>query len=385
MISTHLRQKLANILGIPSSRCPLEPEHRGDVAWDGLIIEKWLWTSEPGSRVPSVLYRPEHPTGPMPVMVITCGHGGSKSHWQYTYVPQLYAGLGIATLVLDPIGEEERHIEGGLGTRAHDPEAVHLRAKHAGRLIMGKLVFDTMRGIDFLLERDDIDPDRIGVAGNSLGGAKAGWMLALDTRLKIALVSGWTFDDSMLTYGKFCTRIPNQLLRKLCSWSEYLSLAAPHCAVLILNGDVDVVIDKENDGAAWRGVRSAVTETVPVYADRGAPGAIDCWFEPGGGHRPYHGYPIALEWLHRYIGTPGWALEEIRNLPSVNGGEWCDANGVVLEKLYGTDLHDRGTTLPDLNLRNVPRETLACLHPDETGDPIYTIEGWLDTIEHARE
>ncbi|MDP6749872.1 MAG: hypothetical protein QGH37_23160 [Candidatus Poribacteria bacterium] len=36
---------------------------------------------------------------------------------------------------------------------------------------MGKLVFDTMRGIDFLLQRDDIDPERIGVAGNSLGGA----------------------------------------------------------------------------------------------------------------------------------------------------------------------------------------------------------------------
>ena len=58
---------------------------------------------------------------------------------------------------------------------------------------------------------------------------------------------------------------------------------------------------------------------------------------------------------------------------------------MVLEKLYGTDLHDRGTTLPDPGLRNVPRETLACLHPDEIGDPQYTIEGWLVSIESANK
>lgn len=376
----NLRASLTTLLGIPDERCPLEPECRGTFEWDGMVIEKWIWTSEPGSRIPSVLYRPVNPTDPMPAMVITCGHGGSKSHWQYTYIPQLYAKLGIATLVLDPIGEEERHITGGMGTRAHDPESVHIQADAAGRLIMGKLVFDTMRGIDFLLTRNDIDPDRIGVAGNSLGGAKAGWMLALDTRLKIALVSGWTFDDSMLTYGKFCTRIPNRRLREHCTWPEFLALAAPHCAVLILNGDADVVIDKENDGTAWRGVRKAVTAARPTFAAHGAHDAIDCWFETGGGHRPYHGYPIALEWLHRAIGTPGRRLEQIRALPSVNAGEWCDANEVVLEKLYGTDLHDRGTTLPDLGLRNIPREMLACLQPDEIGDPLYTLEGWLRII-----
>ncbi|MBT5874714.1 MAG: hypothetical protein HOH43_14955 [Candidatus Latescibacteria bacterium] len=381
MHATQLRETLSRSLGIPHDRCELAAEHRGDLVWDGLVIEKWVWSSEPGSRVPSVLYRPKNVKGKMPAVVLTCGHGGSKSHWQYTYIPQLYARLGIATLVLDPIGEEERHKEGHLGTRAHDPESVHLRAQAAGRLIMGKLVFDTMRGIDFLLERSDIDENRIGVAGNSLGGAKAGWMLALDTRLKIALVSGWTFDDTMVSYGKFCTRIPNQLLRSHCDWPEFLALAAPHCAVLLLNGDADVVIDKNGDGAAWRGARAAVSSASPLFADKGARGAIASWFEPGGGHRPYHGYPVALEWLHKFLGTPGWSLNQIRCLPSINCGAWCDDNGVELERLYGTDLHDRGTSLPDLSLRNVPREALACLHDHEIGHPSYTLEGWIDLVE----
>jgi cephalosporin-C deacetylase-like acetyl esterase len=190
MKTEDLRSQLTTLLGIPTTRCDLAPEPRGQFERDGVVIERWIWTSEPGSRVPSVLYRPSDPEGKIPAMVITCGHGGSKSQWSLTYIGQTYARLGVACLVLDPIGEEERHIRGEMGTRAHDPEPVHNCADHAGRLIMGKLVFDTMRGIDFLHTRSDIDFDCIGIAGNSLGGAKATWMLALEPRLRLGLVCG---------------------------------------------------------------------------------------------------------------------------------------------------------------------------------------------------
>ena len=219
------------MLGIPDKRVPLDAERRGELERDGIVFEKWVFTSEPGSRVPAVLYRPKEPTEKMPAIVLTFGHGGSKSQWSLVYIGQLYARLGVACLVLDPIGEEERHVSGGLGTRAHDPEPVHSSSDQAGRLIMGKLVFDTMRGIDFLLTRADIDPDRVGVAGNSLGGAKATWMLALEAQLKLGLVSGWGYGDHLMTHGKFCTRIPNQRLRAVCDWVEFVGLAAPDCAV----------------------------------------------------------------------------------------------------------------------------------------------------------
>lgn len=371
-----LRKSLLQLLGIPEERCELAPEPRGQFDRDGLTVEKWLWTSEPGSRVPSVLYRPSEPPGPMPAVVLTCGHGGSKSQWSFTYIGQLYARLGVACLVLDPIGEEERHLTGGLGTRAHDPEPVHLCADNAGRLVMGKLVFDTMRGIDFLLERADIDPDRIGVAGNSLGGAKATWMLGLDPRLKMGIVSGWGYGEHLTVHGKFCTRIPNQRLRAECGWVDFLSLAAPDCAILVMNGDADVIIDDRGDGLIWDETR----EHLKAAAEHFPEGNVACWFEPGGGHRPYHGHVIALRWLNVHLGTPGYSAEQIRSLPTVNAGIWCDRNGIEFEKLYGTTLHQRGTTLADLELRAIQREELACLHAHEVGDPQYTLEGWLDTI-----
>ena len=231
-----LKAELKNVLGIPFEGCDLQPESRGFVERDGIVIEKWIWTSEEGSRVPSVLYLPKERKGKVPAIVLTFGHGASKSSWQYVYMAQLYAKLGVACLALDPIGEEERNIEGAMGTRDHDPKPVINRADAAGRMIMGKLVFDTMRGVDYLLTRQDIDHCHIGVGGNSLGGAKAGWMLALDTRIRMALVSGWAFGDHMLVSGKLCTTVPNKRLRERCNWPEFLSLAAPHCAVLILNG-----------------------------------------------------------------------------------------------------------------------------------------------------
>ena len=375
--NTDLQKRLTNLLGIPAQRGDLAPESRGQIQGDGGVGERWIWTAEPGSRVPSILYRPAVVQKPGPAVVITCGHGESKSQWSLTYIGQTYARLGLACLVLDPIGEEERHIEGGLGTRAHDPEPVHDHSDGCGRLIMGKLVFDTMRGIDFLLTRKDIDASRIGVAGNSLGGAKATWMLALDSRLRMGLVCGWGYSDHLTVHGKFCTRIPNIRMREICDWQELIMLAAPECAILVLNGDNDPIIDDDKTGTVWQDTRQLIEAVRPKFGD----GNVDYWFESGVGHRHYHGHKVALEWIHKHLGTPEVSLDEIRALPELKAGEWCDRHGITLEKLYGVPIHQGGANLPDLDLRPIPKEDLACLDRGEVGDPQYTIEGWLDSLE----
>ncbi len=378
------RAQLRDMLDIPKNRVPLAAEKRGQVEWDGIVIEKWVFTSEPGSRIPAVLYRPKNPPAKMPAIVFTFGHGGSKSQWQYNFGGQLYARMGIACLAMDPIGEEERHAKGRLGTRAHDPKAVSDRADKAGRLIMGKLVFDTMRGIDFLMERDDIDHDRIGVAGNSLGGAKAGWMAAVEPRIKMALVCGWAYDDIALR-TKYCTTLPARRMREQLTWAEYAALPAPDCAVKIMNGDADWVIDREDDGSAWKNMDKAVAAAASVYSLLGPGGNVETWCEPAGGHRPYFAYKEALEWVHRHLGAPAMTLEQIRALPTLNSGNYCDQHGIKLERLYGTPLHQRGATLPDLGIRPTPREVLAVLRPEELGADEFTIEGWLKALEQTVE
>jgi dienelactone hydrolase len=374
------RQQLRAALGIPSQQVPLAAEKRGQFEHDGIVIEKWIFTSEPGSRVPAVLYRPKSSAQPMPAIVFTYGHGCSKSQWAYHYAGLLYAKLGLASLAIDPMGEEERNVQGRMGTREHDIAALDERAAAANRIIMGKLVYDTMRSIDFLLERDDIDSQRIGIVGFSLGGTKASWMAALDPRIKLAIVAGWCYGDAALP-TKLCSKVPTERMLKLCTWPQFATLAAPSCALLVMNGDADVIIDRTGDGSAWRQTSATINEAAATYQRLGVAEKIENWMEPQAGHRPFFIYKRAIEWIHQYLGTPGWSLEQIQALPTINSGQWCDLHGVQLEKLYSSELHYRGATLVDLKLIPVSRETLACLRPNELGTPEFTLEGWLTTIE----
>src|SRR5665811_330405 len=54
-------------------------------------------------------------------------------------------------------------------------------------------IFYHMRCVDLLTERRDVDPERIGVIGHSLGGHNAIFTAAFDERLKVVVTSsGWT-------------------------------------------------------------------------------------------------------------------------------------------------------------------------------------------------
>lgn len=369
----NLRTTLNRLLGIPDTRCDLVPEKRGEIDLDHVVVEKWLFNAEPGSRIPLNLYRPRQMTERIPAIVMTCGHGGSKSVPVLNYIARTYAMSGIACLLADPFGEEERHHEGGMGTRAHDAQSVAYRCELAGRPVMGKFVFDAMRSLDFLESLNWVNHDRLGVAGNSLGGAIAGWLYALEPRLRAVIVSGWTFSDYLcFQHGKHCTRVPNLKLRAVCDWDEFLRLGFEHAACLVMNGDADSIIDDDTSGTVWRDTKEHCV-TVDPARER-----LRTWFCHGGGHRAYHGTAHALRFMEEHLGTCSTTAHEIAELPEIHYGAWCDRYGIQLESLYGIELHHRGVMLPDLGLKPLDRVSLAVLTPDEVGNADYTIDGWLE-------
>lgn len=311
-------------------------------------------------------------SGPVPAIVMTCGHGDSKSVPHITCVARTYAQAGVACLLADPLGEEERHQEGALGTRAHDDPDVADRCELAGRSVMGKFVFDAMRCFDFLEALDWVDTDRLGVAGKSLGGAVAGRLFALEPRLRLTIVSGWAFSDFLrLRHGKHCTRVPNQKVRAVCGWDEFLRLGAAHSSLLVLSGDADVVVDGDRSATVWRDTAAHLATLDP------SGGCLQTWFCSGGGHRPYHGNKRALRLIHEHLGTPLLTADQIAALPELHYGTWCDRHGVELEPLYGTELHYRGAMLPDSVLEPIAPGLLAVLTRHELGTEDLTIDGWL--------
>ena len=52
---TETRQKLSQMLGPPTRKVPLQAEKRSEVRLDDIVMEKWGYTSETGSRIPAVL------------------------------------------------------------------------------------------------------------------------------------------------------------------------------------------------------------------------------------------------------------------------------------------------------------------------------------------
>ncbi len=71
------------------------------------------------------------------------------------------------------------------GERSHTSEADTFKAMlWEGRVLWGMMVYDSIRALDWLVARPDVDPSRIGTLGMSMGSTMAQWLAALDERVK---------------------------------------------------------------------------------------------------------------------------------------------------------------------------------------------------------
>ena len=106
----------------------------------------------------------------------------------------LLALNGMVALVFDPVDQGERmqllDKNGDYlmwGTLGHTMSGT-------GSILLGintatYEIWDGMRGIDYLQSRPEVDPERIGITGNSGGGTQTSMIMALDDRIKAAAPS----------------------------------------------------------------------------------------------------------------------------------------------------------------------------------------------------
>jgi dienelactone hydrolase len=378
--ATDLRLRMARALTLPESRVPLDAQTHRTTPGDGYRIESVTYASEPGSRVTALLYLPES-VGPLPAVVVACGHGGSKSALYAQYAGQLYAKFGFACLVVDTIGEEERHNDRKMGARGHD--LYHLPKEERGpfmvnemrRSILGKIVWDLMRGIDYLETRPEVDSTRVGVVGYSLGGASASTLAILDPRVKCAVIAGWGTIPSLAVYGKPCTLVPYQDFAGMMDFSELTALLAPHAATLFLSGAVDTIMDPTGGGAVFKGeIESSVHEAKVLLGGAGIPCELEAEFVESGCHRPYFLTPRALQWMQQHL--QGGVSDT--QPATINYGTWVDSQGQQIEELYATEARERGTTVVDVSAVYRDPASLACLPPDAPPPGEYTFEGWMN-------
>lgn len=381
------RKEMAAILTLPVDRVALDGTvHRtGESA--ACRVESISYASEEGSRVTALLWLPRDATTPVPAIVVACGHGGSKSCAYAQYAGQLYASLGMACLAIDTIGEEERNAEGRMGSRAHDlydipkPERAAYMTDELKRSVLGKIVWDLMRGLDYLESRSEVDASRMAVVGYSLGGASASALAILDSRIDACIISGWGLTPLVVTRGKECTQLPYVAFSDLMRFDEMTALLAPHCAALFYSGDSDAVIDGyENGPALVRDITAAVHGAKNILADADLKGTLAYEFDPGADHRPLFLAPDGARWMQEHLQRPG----ERRTLPekTVRFGDWVTSQGQEIESLYRSEEREGGLAVVDVGATLFPPEKLACFPGETTPDPKYTFEGWVDMASY---
>jgi hypothetical protein len=129
------------------------------------------------------------------------------------------------------------------------------------------MVYDNLRALEYLVSREDVDTNRIGTLGISMGSTMAWWTAALDTRIKVcidiccltdfeALVDSRGLDDHGIFY--YVPKLLNHFTA-----SEINALIAPR-AHLSLAGNYDKLTPPA-------GLSRIDDQLKKVYAEEGVP------------------------------------------------------------------------------------------------------------------
>jgi dienelactone hydrolase len=188
------RQKLRDAFGPFPERTPLNARITGTFEHQGIAAENIIFESRPGFPVTGTFFKRMGSTGRLPVILYVCGHSedGYRSA-PYQQVILNLARKGFAVFAIDPIGQGERlqyfdpaQGKSSIGGPTSEHSFAGLQYLLLGRTLAMVRVWDAMRAIDYLVERPDVDPARVGVHGRSGGGTLSAYVGAMDDRVTAA-------------------------------------------------------------------------------------------------------------------------------------------------------------------------------------------------------
>jgi len=170
---------------------PLPQRVTGAINRDRYRLEKILFESRPDFLVSANLYLPKNYPGPRPAVLNVIGHspaGKATDKVQRRAIAQ--ARKGFVALVVDCIGQGERQVADY--ANVHSPpgnvhQIVGTQAFIAGTHVFNFMVWDTIRAVDYLVSRPEVDPKRIACTGCSGGGMMTTYVLAFEPRITVAV------------------------------------------------------------------------------------------------------------------------------------------------------------------------------------------------------
>jgi dienelactone hydrolase len=298
-----VREKIATVFHLPQEKTPLNAKVVETLDRDAYRIEKVIFESRPKFFVTANLYVPKNRKFPLPGVVCSCGHSATgKAIDAYQSFAQGLARQGYVAMIFDPIGQGERlqYVDANLKPKRGIGVSEHLYAGNqqflVGEFFGAWRAWDGVRALDYLLSREEVDPNHVGITGNSGGGTMTTWLCGVEPRWTMAAPSCFvtTFRRNLENELPADTeQCPPRAIELGLDHDDFLAAMAPKPVIILA---------KERDYFDVRGATLAYERLKHLYTVLGKPDNISMFVGP-----TEHGYSVEnrtamYRWFNRATG-----------------------------------------------------------------------------------
>lgn len=290
MAAIDFPERLLHCLGGPSpAKCPLKPQVLETKQERGYRLEKLSYEVEPGERAPAYLLVPDKANADRPAAGICLWHqhngqwhlgksepaglAGNPMH----HTGAALAKLGYVVLCPDALGFEER--ETGYRHKGGNLERyLFLKYVMRGTCLAWKSILDMQRAVDYLVARPEVDAERLGCYGHSMGSTHA-WLIGpQEPRLK-AIVG----NCCLPTYAAI---EENQLLHCFQNYVPglYQYGDTPDIAALIAPRALHLNLGEKDGGSPIEFAQRGIATIEKAYQAQHAEKNFSYFIEPDAGH-----------------------------------------------------------------------------------------------------
>lgn len=208
-----IRATLLRCLGeMPARPDPRQVKVLSREEHDNYILERFEFHNGVDMVVPGILVIPRKRSGPAPAVIGMHGHSGSKN--EYLPNPQNERSLGwmlvrrgFVVAAIDAAFNGDRVGKGPAGSQLDKgayPQELSLFKLYLwqGRSLWGMMLREEQCLLDYLQTRPEVDKNRIGATGMSMGCTRAWWTAAIDDRIQAVVgVACFTRYTELIAHG----------------------------------------------------------------------------------------------------------------------------------------------------------------------------------------